>query len=198
MGARKHLLITFCGMDGAGKTTLAKKIGHFFKQGGLKFEFIHGHGYSVSQNSFKLDERRVSRLKYLFRLLIPFAFIDNLFTFYFKYNPILKDRILICDRYFYDKIARMMYYEICSESVARIYLKLLPKPDYVFFLDIDPKQAYSRKEEYSEREYNSFRNIYGFIAGYLKAPVIDTSLPLDVCSKQILKHFSGLQNEGYI
>ncbi|MCD6094284.1 MAG: hypothetical protein J7J51_05830 [Candidatus Omnitrophica bacterium] len=198
MGRQKYPLIVFCGMDGSGKTTLAKKVVEFFKERNQKCEFIHAHVYSISKHSFGLNEKLVNKLRFFLKLAIPFALLDNLYTYYFKYKPVLRNMILVCDRYFYDKIARMMYYEICSESVAKIYLKLLPKPDYVFFLDIDPKQAYSRKEEYSEREYNSFRNIYGFIAGYLKAPVLDTSLPLDVCSKQMLKHFSGLQNEGYI
>jgi len=181
-------------MDGAGKTTLAKKITQFFEEKGFKFEFIHGHGYSVSQDSFGLDEKRVKSLKYLFKLLIPFALADNLFTFYFKYKPILKKKNLVCDRYFYDKIARMMYYGICSELLARICLRLLPKPDYIFFLDINPEQAYFRKGEYSEKEYNSFRNIYRFIADYLKAPVIDTSLSIDTCCREIFAN-SGLGKE---
>lgn len=176
-------------MDGTGKTTLAKRVARFFEEQGFELEFIHAHGYSVSQNTFGLDERKVKNLKYLLRLLIPFAFVDNLFTFYFKYKSILKKKNLICDRYFYDKLARMVYYGICTKLMAKVYLKLLPKADYVFFLDIAPTQAYSRKREYSEKEYDSFRGIYRFIVNYLKAPVIDTSLPLDVCCKEIFEKF---------
>jgi thymidylate kinase len=78
--------------------------------------------------------------------------------------------------------------------MAKVYLRLLPRPDYVFFLDINPKQAYSRKREYSEKEYNSFRDIYRFIAKYLKAPVLDTGLSLDICCKKIFKKI-GLVKE---
>jgi len=202
MDKKKYLLIVFCGMDGSGKTTLAKKVVEFFKKQGLKFEFIHAHGYSISQNSFGLDEERVNRLKYLFRLLIPFAFLDNLFTYYFKYKPILRNKVLICDRYFYDKVARMMYYGICNKFIAKIYLRLLPSPDFAFFLDASSKDVYKRKGEHSEKNLSYYRKMYRFIAKYLNAPVIDTNQPVNVCYKEILnfleKSISSLETKREI
>ena len=190
MDKKKNSLIAFCGMDGTGKTTLASKVAQFFKEQGIEFQFIHAHGYSVSQNSFGLDEKKVNCLKYLFGLLIPLAFIDNLFTYYFRYKPVLKNKTLICDRYFYDKAARMIYYGILNKLIAKVYLRLLPKPDFIFFLDVNPQKAYIRKKEYSEKELASFRNIYRFLAEYLEGSVIDTSLPVNNCYKKILEHFN--------
>ena len=83
----------------------------------------------------------------------------------------------------------MMYYGICNQLIAKIYLKLLPKPDFVFFLDIDPRKAYERKKEYSKSELLIFRKIYKFLAKELKAPIINTSLSLDICLKKIMKTF---------
>ena len=188
MAKKKHPLIVFCGMDGSGKTTLAEKLVNYFERQGREIEFIHGHGYTVSENSFGLDEKRVKRLKYLFKLLIPLALLDNLYTYYFKYKPLLKNKTLICDRYFYDKLARVIYYGICPPSLAKIYLKLLPKPDFAFFLDADPQKAHARKRELSEEELVSFRKIYKFLAECLEAPVIDTGLSLNVCYKKILEY----------
>ena len=82
MDTKKIPLIVFCGMDGSGKTTLAKKLVQFFEELGLECEFNHGHKYTVSQDSFGLSEARVNKLRHLFRLLVPLAFVDNLFTFY--------------------------------------------------------------------------------------------------------------------
>lgn len=188
MNKKKPSLIVFCGVDGAGKTTLAKELIKYLKKQGLKPGFIHGHGYGVSQNSFGLDEMRVKSLRSLFRLLVPFAFFDNLFTYYFKYKPILSNKTLVCDRYFYDKLARMMHYGICSQFIAKIYLKLLPKPNFVFFLDIDPKKALRRKKEYSSKELFVFKKIYQFLAKNLKASIINTNLPLDTCIQKIIEH----------
>lgn len=187
MAANKYPLIVFCGMDGTGKTTLAKKVTGFLEEHGHDFEFIHGHGYNVSQNTFALSDETTRKLRYFFRCMVPLALMDNLCTYYFKYRPILKSRFLVCDRYFYDKVARMMFYGICDEFTAKAYLRLLPRPDFTFFLDIDPAEAFQRKQEYSKEEYQRFRQVYRFVADELEMPIIDTSLPLDTCSKQILE-----------
>lgn len=174
-------------MDGSGKTTLAKKVAVHLKKQGIKSQFIHAHAYRVSQNSFGLRPKAVRNLKYLFRLLLPFAFFDNLFTYCFRYKPILKDRTLICDRYFYDKLARMVYYGIAGQFLAKIYLKLLPKPDFVFFLDLAPEKIYQRKKEYAKRDLQTFRKIYKFLAKVLETKMINTRLPLDTSIKKIIK-----------
>ena len=186
MDKKKNLLIVFCGMDGSGKTTLAKKVVEFINEQGLKLEYVHAHGYSISQNSFGLDEVKVNRLKYLLRLFVPLALLDNLFTYYFKYKPILRNNVLICDRYFYDKVARMMYYGICNKFIAKIYLKFLPRPDFVFLLDASPKDVYIRKGEHSEKNLLHYRKMYRFIAKYLNVPVINTNRPVNVSYKEIL------------
>ena len=185
MVKKKFPLIAFCGTDGSGKTTWAKKVNSFLKDRGIESTLNHAHAYSTSQDSFGLSEEMVRKLRYLFRFFIPFAFADNIKTFLFQYNPIRKKRILICDRYFYDKLARMIYYGICGKSLAKLYLKLLPKPDIVFFLDIDPQSAWQRKQEYKENEYKDFQDIYTFIADYLKAPLINTAADIEVSWKRI-------------
>ena len=40
-------------------------------------------------------------------LLSPFMLLDSFFTYYFKYKPELEHNVIICDRYFYDKVARI-------------------------------------------------------------------------------------------
>lgn len=187
MVRKKYPLIVFCGMDGSGKTTLAQALADYLKRRGVDVEFVHGHGYTISENSFGLDPKKVNRMKYILRVLIPFAFVDNLFTYFFKYRPIFKKKILICDRYFYDKVARMLYYGISNYFIAKAYLKLLPKPDAIFFLDVSAEKALERKKEYSKEEFSLFREKYQYLAKYLKVPIIETGLPLDICVKEIIK-----------
>jgi len=187
MAKKRFPLIVFCGMDGSGKTTLTNKLAVYLEKAGLKYETTHAHTYSISKSSFGIKEKTVKMLKYLFATLIPLILLDNLYTYYFKYHPILERKILICDRYFYDKVCRMIYYGVCNKHMAEIYLKLLPRPDYIFFLNISPKDACLRKEEYSEEEYSSFGAIYRFVANYLKATVVDTGLSVDACCTEIFK-----------
>lgn len=179
-------------MDGAGKSTLAKKVYDFLVSRKMNAELLHGHGYSVSEDSFGLKDAQVRSVRFFLKLLLPLAFLDNLFTYYFKYQPRLKIGILICDRYFYDKLARLLYYGVCGKTIARIYLKALPRPDFIFFLDLDPKEAGKRKREYTDEELKHFSEIYKFISEYLRIPVVDTNISLDVSSQKIFQYLKPI------
>ncbi len=190
---KKNNLVVFCGMDGSGKSTLASKLVTYFKQSGVKTEYIHGHNYKSSKNSFGFTPKQVSRFRYLFRLLIPFAFIDNLCTYFFEYRKITREKTLVCDRYFYDKVVRMLYYGISNRFIAKIYLKLLPQADFIFFLDIAPECAVSRKAEYSLDKTKIFRDAYLFVAKHVGATLIDTNRPVEVCFKEIKENFRNCE-----
>lgn len=182
-------------MDGSGKTTLAKKLEEHLKKNGDHVFFKHAHGYAISQNSFAIDEANINRFKWIFALLSPFVLFDSWFTYFFKYKPILKKKTLICDRYFYDKIARLVFYHIINKTAAKVYLKLLPKPDYVFFLDIDKNIALSRKKEYTRSQIADFRKLYQFVAQELQTPIIKTSQSLGNTMAILFSFFKTYENK---
>jgi thymidylate kinase len=119
-----------------------------------RHEIFHAHSYSISKDTFGISGKLIQSCRYLLMFLIPFAIVDNLCTYLFVYRPILKDRILICDRYFYDKVARAMFYGVCPLWLARIWLNLLPKPDLVFFLT----EPHVKKEEITD--YDKWIKVY--------------------------------------
>lgn len=184
----KNVLIAFSGMDGSGKTTLAKMLESHLKKRGYRVYYKHAHGYTISKNSFAIDEKSIKRFRLLLFLLSPFMLLDSLFTYYFKYKPQLKHNAVICDRYFYDKVARMLYYNVINTFIAGIYLNLLPRPDYIFHLYISSEMAKSRKNEYSTAEYDQFRKIYQFVAAATKATIIDADLPLDSVFNKVVSY----------
>lgn len=173
--------IAFCGMDGAGKSTLGHQVEIWLTNHGMPVEFIHGHTYSGSSNSFNMTANDVGRYRLLFRCLVPLALLDNFFTYLKKYRSIVSSKCLVTDRYFYDKVCRLLFYGIITRSMARWYLKLLPKPDIAFFLDLDSEIAFERKGEYSLAEYEIFRQNYRFVATEVGAILIGTGDPFDVC-----------------
>lgn len=175
----KHRLIVFCGMDGTGKTTLAHKTGDLLKKENISSVVYHAHGYTFSKNSLGFKEDRLKHCHFLLSFLVPFAFLDNLYTYFFKFRIILRKNTLICDRYFYDKVARMLHYGIINTFFAKLYIKLIPKPDLVFFLDSDAKTIRIRKNELTLHELTDYRKIYKFIAKYTPhTTVIHTALPI--------------------
>jgi len=188
MGEKKQIFIVFCGADGVGKTTLAKKLVEKLRKEGVGVSFIHGHGYAVSESSFGFREKTARRFAWLFCLFIPLAFIDSVFTYYFKYRPVFKKRVLVCDRYFYDKLARMMFYGIANFFIGKVYLKFLPKPDLAFFLDLSAEEIYKRKKEYCLTELDCFREIYKFICKNVEGIKIDTQEDINKSFKKIFLH----------
>ena len=63
-----------------------------------------------------------------------------------------RGRVLVCDRYIYDMIADVAISLGRSgaevlELVCHPFIRLFPKPDEVFFLDVPPAVAYARKND---------------------------------------------------
>ncbi len=190
---KKNVLITFCGMDGTGKSTLANRLVTYLQEKEMKVKYNHGHGYAISQNSFTLNENKVRQLRKFLTLLWPLAYFDNLVT-YFKYKRIMRTQILVSDRYFYDKVSRLMFYGVLNKFMARIYLSLLPKPTYAFVLTANPETVTNRKKEYSIEENGRFKNNYEFIAHHLNLPLISTEKSQEESFKEILSFIETDEN----
>jgi len=191
MDKKKNLLIAFCGPDGSGKTTLAKETVLQLRKNGRDVHYCHGHAYTFAPTSLGLKKKKVLKLRKLLCFLTPFGLIDNLFTYYFYYRPILKKKSLICDRYFYDKLARLFNYGLINSFWLKVYLRLLPKPDLVFFLKLDPQTIRKRKKEYSLEELTKFNRAYKQMAKIINAQIIKTNQPLPICLKKI---FTKIKN----
>lgn len=181
-------LIVFCGVDGSGKSTLAKELKSKLDRRNIQTSYVHGHTFVASGDSFGIGDTTVVKFRYLFRMLIPLAILDNYYDYLITKSPVLKKNILICDRYYYDKLARMMYYGIANKTIAKLYLKLIPKPDCIFFLHVDEKIAVQRKGEYDLAETAAFQKIYSFLAQQINAPTINTNQPLDTSINTIVNY----------
>jgi hypothetical protein len=140
-------------MDGSGKSVLAQKYVLWYK--GL---LLHGDRYTVSSNSFNLTGSG----GYWLLPLVLVAFFDCLYTYYTVHRRRRKEAPLICDRYFYDKVARLIYYGICPCWLAKIIIKLLPKPTITEVL-ITP---YILKQEITD--HKRWQEIYSFIKWEIK------------------------------
>ncbi len=149
----RGLLITVCGLDGCGKTTLIKR---------LKKEIEDNEGYEViltkqpSENMRKSDIFRTymdtdDHSKYEYRALSLLAAADRIQHINKVILPELKKgKCVICDRYFYSCLANLRARGYEKDRWIYDISKNIIKPDISFFLDVPVELAVSRVRERAE------------------------------------------------
>ena len=68
--------------------------------------------------------------------------------------------VIIFDRYAYDELATMWLEQPWQRAYARSILRLVSKPDLAFLLDAEPEIAHLRKPEYPVSFLRSYRDAY--------------------------------------
>ena len=191
MVSSRRLLVAFSGVDGSGKSTqirmleerLAKtrvRVLHircrwrpvvslpllvvFRKLGYAKYH-IGGGSYIV--------ETRLAGKRGLASLWIILTQLENVVKTGLKLVfPMLLGRSVICDRYVLDMLVDGMAGLHDRPGRMRLgfnLLRLFPRPDFAFFMDIDPEVAFKRKpdlptlEDYVERLrlYRELSSLWG-------------------------------------
>ena len=167
---RRPLLVSFSGIDGAGKSTQIKNLCAFLNEAGLRVRLLafwdQVAGFAgirewMSLHLFKGDagvgtpEKPVNRRDknvespYLntarFLLYLGDALRTNLLTAGLKKADC---DVVIFDRYLYDELANLPLTRGLARAYSALVAKLCPHPDVAFLLDADPEKARRRKPEY--------------------------------------------------
>lgn len=179
---RRAMLISFSGIDGAGKSTQIETLCTNLRRVGLKvqlltfwddaarFKFIRegathtlfqgdrGVG-TISTPIRRRDKDVRSPVMTLFRF--AFYFIDAISLRRTASKAVRSDAdVVIFDRYIYDELANLNLSRPSIRFYVRSVMKLVPKPQISFLLDADPVKACARKPEYPIEFLHSNRNAY--------------------------------------
>lgn len=129
------------GIDGAGKTSVAKKL----------VDFLNEKGYEAVYTYEPYDTKYVEALKkhyseyrdaFLDALTYAADRIVHVKSFVIPY--LQKGYIIVCDRYYYSSAAYQAAQGAPLEWVLEIN-KFVPEPDLAIYLDVDPETGISRR-----------------------------------------------------
>jgi thymidylate kinase len=169
--ATRPFLITFSGIDGAGKTTQIEHLSSCLQKQGLRVlrlsfwdnvaawsKMRAGVGSPapdshltnrVPAGSFIPKNNKHVRRWYLTAARAGFYLLDVA-----RLRRLLAGQdakhtdVIIFDRYIYDQIANIYSHSFAARIYGKILLQKTPTPDLAFFLDASPAAAFTRKPEY--------------------------------------------------
>lgn len=177
----KPLLVSFSGIDGAGKSTQIERLHSRLTANGVavvqlafwdNVVFLPHFRAAVSQKVLRGEQGigaphrpvrrndKNARKWYLTLARSPFYLLDvlRLRRVVAKVRQANPD-VIIFDRYIYDQLANVSTHWL-GRAYVRFILKLAPRPDVAYLLDANPDAALKRKPEYPFAFLSEYRRAY--------------------------------------
>ena len=167
---RKTIVVSFSGIDGAGKSTQIEMLRTSITQAGLGsslltfwddvamfsgFREMCSHlvfggdkGVGSPEKPIERRDKNVSSWPAMLMRLFFYVFDSLSLSYRFAKAKRSSADVVIFDRYIYDEFANLPLQQWFVRSYVRLMMKLVPRPDVAYIIDADPAQARLRKPEY--------------------------------------------------
>jgi thymidylate kinase len=204
-------IVTFSGIDGAGKSTQILALQSWLREAGLTTKLLAfwddvvvGAHFreTMSRAAFKGDQGIGSPEKPLERrdknvTAWPLMLVRTCFYFADAVHARLKVAalddsgidVLIFDRYIYDELANLPLNLPFVRLFVRLVLKLVRKPDIAYVIDADPAAARARKPEYPLDFLGKNRDDYLRLAALSGSITVIEPLTIEGAQSEIRKLF---------
>lgn len=180
--------ISLCGMDGAGKTTIATKICEYAEQLNIHCgvaHFVHNNviyklllRFGLYENSEDIKETYKRKREHSLRerqkqtsFTRAFLRFADSYIQYIYYKIIFWNKLVIYDRYFYDYVVSFEYLTIPHRT---LFNKLIPNVKNRFLILPNPLTSYKRKPERVKEFFIDNYKLYKKMARDLNMEIINT------------------------
>jgi thymidylate kinase len=186
----KKIIISLMGVDGSGKTTLAKKLLKTFK--GSKYLHLKPYILFQDRRTVIKNPHQQKKSSLFLSLLRLFSWLIS-YKFFFFLNQ--KKIIYIFDRYAHDIVVDPLRYKhSLSLDLTKFILNFFPKPDLWIFLNPSLKIIDSRKQELSNSETK--RQIRGYTLFFRNRKNV-LKLDTNVKKKKLVEQIKKIINRTF-
>ena len=207
---RRTVLVSFSGIDGAGKSTQIEALASRLSQHGLRVHMVRfwddiarlkgireASGHTIFKGDkgigtpsapiHRRDKNVQSGPMTCIRLFL--YFVDALSTRRMVRKMMRSGfDLVIFDRYTYDELANLNLQNPILRAYARVLMAIVPRPHISFLLDADPAEARARKPEYPLEFIHANRQAYLTLADLLGGITVVRPMAVHEVEAEVMTH----------
>jgi len=209
---RSPLLVSFSGLDGAGKSTQIANLQQFAEGHGLSTTLLAFWDHVVVLSSYREgfvhkvygSERGVGApgqpvnrqdknvRKWYLTLVRHALYLLDAVHLVIVIGQARKSGadLIIMDRYIYDELANLPLTNFATRLFVRVVNALVPRPDVAYLLDAEPGEAWQRKPEYPIAFLYLCRRSYHRLARLLGHMTIIPPLEQEAAMQEVQSAFA--------
>ena len=165
---KRRVLACFMGIDGSGKTTVARSLHESLTNAGISSTYLWcgWRGFEswlfkpfAAQTKYAMTRRGNEEGIASAHEKIHFFDLLRWFDYFIRVCPaliasLLKNTIVIADRYAYDVILEIRSDGSKSHRLVVWLLQLFPEPAIIFYIKVPPELAFARKNDIPSLEFS--------------------------------------------